>query len=88
MTRRDIVWRGIGLVLAVGACGVATAMQGSARALFVFPIALLGLTLMFNGKRVLVALRAERHGHRHTAEAIHGVRRRRNGRRSDPLQSR
>ena len=87
MTRRDILWRGIGVVLAVGACGVAAAMNGSAMAMLVFPIALLGLTLMINGKRVVVVLRAERHGHGHTAEAIHAVRLRRSRRRVDPPYS-
>ena len=87
MTRRDILWRGIGVVLAVGACGVAAAVNGSAMAMLVFPIALLGLTLMINGKRVVVVLRAERHGHGHTAEAIHVVRLRRSRRRVDPPYS-
>ncbi|SFO30644.1 hypothetical protein [Sphingomonas sp. OK281] len=83
MTRRDILWRGIGVVLAVGACGLAAAMNGAALAMLVFPIALLGLTLMINGKRVVVVLRAERHGHAHTAEVIHAVRLRRSRRRVD-----
>ncbi|MGW8280492.1 hypothetical protein ACWGK7_13460 [Sphingomonas aurantiaca] len=87
MTRRDILWRGIGVVLAVTACGVAAAMNGSALATLVFPIALLGLTLIINGKRVMVVLRAERHGHGHTAEAIHAVRLRRSRRRVDPPYS-
>lgn len=87
MTRRDILWRGIGVVLAVGACGVATAMNKSALAILVFPIALVGLTLMINGKRVVVLLRAERHGHAHTAEAIHVMRLRRPCRRVDPPYS-
>ncbi|KQN07023.1 hypothetical protein [Sphingomonas sp. Leaf28] len=87
MTRRDILWRGIGVVLAIGACGVAAAVNGSAMAMLVFPIALLGLTLMINGKRVVVVLRAERHGHGHTAEAIHAVRLRRSRRRVDPPYS-
>ena len=87
MTRRDILWRGIGVVLAVGACGVAAAVNGSAMAMLVFPIALLGLTLMINGKRVVAVLRAERHGHGHTAEAIHAVRLRRSRRRVDPPYS-
>ncbi|RZT46355.1 hypothetical protein EV283_3295 [Sphingomonas sp. BK036] len=87
MTRRDIVWRGIGVMLAVAAYGVAAAMNGSALAMLVFPIALLGLTLMINGKRVVVVLRAERHGHGHTAEAIHAVRLRRSRRRVDPPYS-
>ncbi len=88
MKRRDIVWRGIGLAMAAGACGVATMTGGSALAMLAFPIALLGLTLMINGKRVVVALRAERHGHGHTAEAIHAVRLRRTRRRFDPPHSR
>lgn len=87
MTRRDIAWRTVGLVMAAGACGVAAAMNGSALAMLVFPIALLGLTLMINGKRVVVVLRAERHGHGHTAEAIHAVRLRRTRRRAEPPHS-
>jgi len=87
MTRRDIAWRTAGLILSVGACGAATAMNGSALAMLVFPIALLGLTLMINGKRVGVVLRAERHGHGHTADAIHAVRLRRARRRADPPYS-
>lgn len=77
MTRRDIAWRATGLAMTVGACGVAAAMNGSPLAMLVFPLALLGLTLMINGKRVMVVLRAERHGHSHTAETIHAVRLRR-----------
>ncbi|KQN30591.1 hypothetical protein ASF00_07725 [Sphingomonas sp. Leaf34] len=88
MIRRDMLWRGIGLVLAAGACGAAAAMNGSAQAMLVFPIALLGLTLMINGKRVAVVLRAERHGHGHTAQAIHAVRLRRTRRPADPPHSR
>ena len=88
MTRRDKLWRGIGLILAAGACGVAATMNGSAQAMLVFPIALLGPTLMINGKRVAVVLRAERHGHGHTAQAIHAVRLRRTRRRADPPHSR
>jgi len=83
MTKRDILWRGIGLALCVGTCSVAVAMDGSARAMLVFPFALLGLTLAINGKRVIIALRAERHGHARTAEAIHAVRVRRYRRRLD-----
>jgi hypothetical protein len=83
MTRRDILWRVVGIVLSVGACGVAVAMDGSALAMLVFPIALLGLTLAINGKRMVVALRAERRGHGHTAEVIHAVRLRRHRRRFD-----
>jgi hypothetical protein len=88
MIRRDMPWRGIGLVLAAGASGAAAAMNGSAQAMLVFPIALLGLTLMINGKRVAVVLRAERHGHGHTAQAIHAVRLRRTRRAADPPHSR
>ncbi len=84
MTRRDILWRTIGIALTVGACSVAAALDMSALAMLLFPIALLGLTLAINGKRVVVALRAERHGHCHTAEAIHAVRVRR---RRDPPHS-
>lgn len=84
MTRRDILWRAVGVVLTVGACSVAATTTGSALAILAFPVALLGLTLAINGKRVVVALRAERHGHCHTAEAIHAVRLRRTRRRRDP----
>ena len=87
MTRRDILWRAIGVVLTVGACSVAAVANGAALAMLVFPIALLGLTLAINGKRVVVALRAERHGHCHTAEAIHAVRLRRTRRRREPPHS-
>lgn len=88
MTLRDGIWRGVGVILAVGACGIAVTIDRSALAVLVFPIALLGLTLMISGKRVVVALRAERRGHAHTAEAIHAVRLRRTRRRADPPQSR
>ena len=87
MTRRDILWRTIGIALTVGACSVAAALDMSALAMLLFPIALLGLTLAINGKRVVVALRAERYGHCHTAEAIHAVRLRRLRRRLDPPHS-
>lgn len=36
MTRRDMLWRGVGLVLAAGACGVAAALNGSAQAMLLF----------------------------------------------------
>jgi hypothetical protein len=83
MTGRDILWRSIGVALSSGACAVAMAMDGSPLIIVMFPVALIGLTLMINGKRVVTALRAERRGHCHTAEVIHAVRIRRHRRRFD-----
>lgn len=82
MTGRDMAWRVLGGAMMLGA-SVATLMgpTGSLLALFWFLVALGGLTLLLNGKRLAQVLRAERRGHYHTAEAIHAARLRR-GRRS------
>ncbi len=77
MTKRDAMWRAIGAALFVTSCVWAAAMEGSALIVLLLPLALAGLTLMINGKRVVTALRAERRGHIHTAAAIHSQRMRR-----------
>lgn len=82
MTARDIAWRSLGAAMTLGAV-VATLMEpaGSLLALFWFLVALGGVLLLLNGKRLPQALRAERRGHYHTAEVIHAARIKR-GRRS------
>jgi len=42
-----------------------------------FLVVILGLVLLLNGKRVLVAVRAEVRGHQQTARAVHDAQRRR-----------
>lgn len=77
MNRRDRAWRAAGAALIVGASAAALAMEGSALVLLALPLTLVGLALVVNGKRVGVAIRAERRGHPHTAEIIHAQRLRR-----------
>ncbi len=84
MSRRDRAWRATGAALILGACSAAFAMEGSALVLLALPVTLLGLTLVVNGKRVGIAVRAERRGHWHTAEVIHAQRLRRHGQRDRP----
>jgi uncharacterized membrane protein HdeD (DUF308 family) len=81
MTRRDIRWRAGGAVLCLAAGGAALTTESAPLVVLLFLVVLFGLTLMINGKRVAVALRAERRGHHHTAEIIHArrVRRHRRG---------
>lgn len=83
MTRRDAVWRGAGVALSGGACAASLLLDGSPLMIIFFPLALLGLVLVINGKKVATALRAERRGHYHTAEVIHAQRIRRYRRRVD-----
>lgn len=83
MTRRDIAWRAVGVLLSITACAAAMTMDGSPLVIILFPLVLLGLTLMINGKRVSVAWRAERRGHGHTATVIHTERIRRDRRRDE-----
>jgi hypothetical protein len=74
MTRRDARWRAAGAMLGSGACAASVMLDGSPLMIVLFPLALLGLVLTINGKRVVTALRAERRGHGHTAAAIHARR--------------
>lgn len=78
MTRRDLGWRGAGLLLTGLACAAAVRSDTAAAALLL-PLALLGLPLIFHGKHVGQAIRAGRHGHPRTAQAIHAARRRGRG---------
>lgn len=80
MTRRDFTWRGRG----VGVVGVAIAIGGGARGITdavlglpAFCLALLGIVLVVQGKRVPAALRIERSRHRMLAQAIRDRHRRR-----------
>lgn len=82
MSGRDMAWRSLGGLTTLGAVvATLTGPSQSLLALFWFLVALGGVVLMLNGKHLVQALRAERRGHYHTAEAIHAARMRR-GRRS------
>lgn len=83
MTRRDMLWRGAGAALSSGACAASLLLDGSPLMIVFFPLAILGLVLVINGKKVATALRAERRGHYHTAEVVHAERLRRHRRRVD-----
>lgn len=75
MTRRDIGWRVTGAALSLGGCAASMADRtDSLLTLLYFFMALMGLVLMVNGKRVAVVLRAERRGHGATASAIRAER--------------
>ncbi|MEG3125690.1 hypothetical protein [Sphingomonas sp. GB1N7] len=80
MTRRDFAWRGIG----VGAFATAIALGLTIRpgeeavlGLPAFGLALFGLVLIVQGRRVPAALRVERGRHRALAQTIRDRRRRR-----------
>lgn len=82
MTRRDALWRAAGGALMAGACAATQlGSRNSALSLLWFLVAIAGLVLLLNGKRVATVWRAERGRHRHTAERLHAsrVRHRRQG---------
>ena len=84
MIHRDLVWRGIGMgafTVAI-AIGVADRVDGPLR-LAGFALALIGLVLIVQGKRVAAAWRVERGNHRSLAQAI-DTRRREQSRRDHP----
>lgn len=83
MTRRDASWRAAGASLIGGALVIALMSEGSPLIVILFPVALIGLVLIINGKKVATALRAERRGHCHTAEVIHTQRVRRRRQRTE-----
>jgi hypothetical protein len=74
MTRRDLQWKAAGFALLSASCAMSLALDGSLLMIAFFPLALLGLPLMIHGKRVGQLLRAERHGHCRTADAVHAAR--------------
>lgn len=77
MRHRDFLWRGIGLgaFVTAGVVGIADRLAGgSLIALPAFGVALIGLVLIVQGKRVAVALRIERSRHRGLAAMIHARR--------------
>jgi hypothetical protein len=80
MTRRDLAWRGAGFALTAASCGVSMSAASSPITVILCALAFLGLPLMIHGKRVAQVLRAERHGHHHTAEVVHAARLRRRDR--------
>lgn len=85
MTGRDLVWRTAGACLFVGGCAASTiARDGSPLVVLYFLVAILGIVLVLNGKRVAVVIQAERRGHCNTAAAIHAARVRRRHRSGDP----
>lgn len=87
MTRRDRRWRAAGLLLTVGGCAAGLLdREGSPLTLVYFLLAIGGIVLMLNGKRVPVAWQAERRGHGDMAGAI-GARRLRRYRHDDPPTS-
>jgi hypothetical protein len=84
MTGRDLAWRIAGAALLAGGCAASLmARDGSPWTLLHFVAAILGIVLMLNGKKVGVAIRAERRGHCDTAIAVHAARIRRRGQNTD-----
>lgn len=78
MTKRDLGWRGAGLMLTACACALGVLdRDGSPLTLLYFLAAIFGIVLMLNGKRVAVAWKAERRGHGDMAGAIQARRLRR-----------
>ncbi|MDR6847574.1 hypothetical protein J2X47_001786 [Sphingomonas sp. BE270] len=82
MRQRDLAWRGVGAVAFAfaAAIGLADRMDGgSLLALPAFGVALIGLVLIVQGKRVAAAVRVERSRHRALLAAIRARRARRSG---------
>ena len=81
MRHRDLVWRRVGVVAFVVALAIGFADRvDDGLKLLGFGVALIGLVLIVQGKRVAAALRVERGRHRLLAQAIDARRRRRAGR--------
>lgn len=75
MTARDLRWRSAGIVLGIAGCvGSVLDRDGSPLTIGYFLLAITGIVMLLNGKRVGIALRAERRGHGDTAAAIHARR--------------
>jgi len=82
MTHRDLAWRAAGAALFALACLAGLAgLAGATGKLGLpgFALALIGLALIVQGRRVAAALRIERGRHRMLAQAIHARRRRGDG---------
>ncbi|WP_010184881.1 hypothetical protein [Sphingomonas sp. PAMC 26605] len=82
MTHRDLAWRSLGVALVVVAVAARIADGAGTHAglsVIAFIMALIGLALIVQGRRVSAALRVERSRHRMLAQAIHDRRRRRSG---------
>ncbi len=78
MTRRDMVWRGLGAAtIAVSYAAAQFEIGGKAAGIGYFLAAVAGIVLTINGPRVATVFRAERRGHALTAEAVHAARVRR-----------
>jgi hypothetical protein len=78
MTRRDRRWRIAGLALASTGClGRLFDHDGSSLTALWMAAAVAGIILALSGNRLLILMRAERHGHPAMAAAIHQRRRRR-----------
>jgi hypothetical protein len=86
VTRRDMGWRSGGAVLMVAGFGlghlpVFGEPSPAALAIAGFVMAIVGLVLVINGKRVAMSLRIERSRHRNLPLAIQARQRMRGGRR-------
>lgn len=82
MTQRDLAWRGVGAVAFLFAAGIGLADRldgGSLLALPAFGLALIGLVLIVQGKRVAASVLVERSRHRALVAAIRAQRARRSG---------
>ena len=78
MTRRDMVWRGLGTAtIAASFAAAQLEIGGEAAGLVYFLAAVVGIVLTINGPRVATVFRAERRGHALTAEVVHAARVRR-----------
>ncbi|OJU22422.1 MAG: hypothetical protein BGN95_09520 [Sphingomonas sp. 66-10] len=74
MTARDFAWRALGALLMIGsyaASALVPTAVARATALPGFAVAIAGLVLLVQGKRVALALRIERGRHRELPRAIH-----------------
>ena len=78
MTHRDLAWRGAGLALITASAVIGSASSNPTR-LLAFALAVCGLVLLVQGRRVPAALRVERSRHRGLPQAIRERRRKRWG---------
>lgn len=75
MTRRDLAWRAVGIAMIGGGCLTSAVDTGDAGTTAIlglvgFTVAIAGLVLALQGKRVPLALRIERSRHRELPMAI------------------
>lgn len=70
MKARDLAWRGLGLAALALAGALARSTADGSAGVIAFLVAILGMVLLVQGKRVPLAVRIERSRHRNLPQAI------------------